>query len=278
MIMNEGLPETNWLKRLLHILRREPENIEQLREVLRHAQHDNLMTPRTLAIIEGALQISDMQVRDIMLPRAQIVALHYSMSPQELLPLVIESGHSRFPVFAEHSDEIIGILLAKDLLNFCQHVQANEIDWHAMLRPAVFVPESKRLDVLLQEFRHSRNHMAIVVDEYGAIAGVVTIEDVLEQIVGDIDDEFDIDDETMIKQHRDGIYIVKALTPVEDFNHYFKSNFTDTLFDTIGGVVMQAFGHLPKRDEILNLEGFEFKVLHADNRRIRLLGVRRLIA
>lgn len=274
--MNEhsDINANSWLRRLTHLLKREPEDSEELREVLRQAEQRNLMNPRTLAIIEGALQISEMQVRDIMLPRAQMIAVRFDMQPAELIPLVIESGHSRFPVLDEHSEEVLGILLAKDLLAYCYQPQKENFVWREILRPAVFVPESKRLDVLLQEFRHSRNHMAIVVDEYGTTAGLVTIEDVLEQIVGEIDDEYDIDDETMIKPLHNSEYIVKALTPIADFNEYFHTAFADDEFDTIGGIVLQAFGHLPKRGETITIANIEFKILHADNRRIRLLSVK----
>jgi magnesium and cobalt transporter len=218
------------------------------------------------------LQIADMQVREIMVPRGQMVVIEQSANLKEFLPAVIESGHSRFPVIGETRDEIIGILLAKDLLAF--NVQSGQrFNIRDLLRPVVFVPESKRLNQLLQEFRVNHNHMAIVVDEYGGVSGLITIEDVLEQIVGDIEDEYDIDEESFIKQLSKSQYTVKALTPIEEFNQYFGTNIVEKGFDTVGGVVMHAFGHLPKRGEIVSVNGFRFKVLLSDKRQIRLLRV-----
>ncbi|MBV8801437.1 MAG: CBS domain-containing protein, partial [Gammaproteobacteria bacterium] len=189
----------------------------------------------------------------------------------ELLPLVVESGHSRFPII--ESDDIVGILLAKDLLKYSIEHKKSAFSIDDILRPAMFVPQSKRLDILLREFRVSRNHMAIVIDEYGHVSGLVTIEDVLEQIVGDIEDEYDIDEDDEIKKHADGFYIVKATTSIDDFNEYFDTSFSDEEFDTISGLVLQKFGHLPKRGEVIQIENYRFKVLHSDNRRIYLLEV-----
>lgn len=262
-----------WLERLSKALLREPQDREQLIKLLRDAEQRNLLDANALTMIEGVLQISDMQVRDIMIPRAQMVVIEQDSTPEEFFPLVIESGHSRFPVIGENRDEVIGILLAKDLLSYSFHPKPQQFQIRDLLRPPVFVPESKHLNTLLQEFRYNRNHMAIVVDEYGGVAGLVTIEDVLEQIVGEIEDEYDIDEEAFIKKLNDTQYTVKALTPIEEFNQYFETNLDDTEFDTVGGLVLQAFGHLPKRGEITTLGRFRFKVLNSDSRRIRLLRV-----
>lgn len=261
----------SWFERLSQALLREPQDREQLIELLRDAEHRNLLEAQALTMIEGVLQISEMQVRDIMVPRAQIVTVDENAELNDFLPTVIESGHSRFPVTSRDQTEVTGILLAKDLLVYHTEHSKKNFAMREILRPAVFVPESKRLDTLLQEFRRNRNHIAIVVDEYGGIAGLVTIEDVLEQIVGDIEDEYDIDDEAFIKKHSETQYTVKALTPIEEFNQYFSSNLDDKEFDTIGGIIMHAFGHLPKRGESITLDSFRFKVLSGDSRRIHLL-------
>jgi magnesium and cobalt transporter len=261
----------SWLERLSQALLREPQDREQLVNLLRDAEQRNLLDAQALSMIEGVLEISQIRIRDIMIPRAQMVVIEQDSTLEEFLPNVIESGHSRFPVINENRDEISGILLAKDLLRFSSLIAKTQFNILDVLRPALFVPESKRLDKLLQDFRRTHNHMAIVVDEYGGVAGLVTIEDVLEQIVGDIEDEYDIDEETFIKQLSPTQYTIKALTPIEDFNEYFKSNLSDAEFDTIGGLVMGEFGHLPKRSETITIDGFRFKVLNADSRRIHLL-------
>lgn len=272
--MNNDLENGNhktWLERLSQALLREPQDREQLVKLLRDAEQRHLLDAQALTMIEGVLQISEMQVRDIMIPRAQMVFINHALPLHEFLPQVIESGHSRFPVIGEDRDEVIGILLAKDLLPYHNDEQKKHFNIKDILRPSMFVPESKRLDILLQEFRRNRNHMAIVVDEYGGVAGLVTIEDVLEQIVGEIEDEYDIDDEAFIKKISETQYTIKALTPIEEFNEYFAVQFDDSEFDTIGGIVMHAFGHLPKRGETIVIDNFRFKVLSADNRRIHLL-------
>lgn len=261
----------SWLERLSQALLREPQDREQLVDLLRDAEQRNLLDAQALSMIEGVLEISQIRIRDIMIPRAQMVVIEQDSTLEEFSPNVIESGHSRFPVINENRDEISGILLAKDLLRFSSLTSKAQFNILDVLRPALFVPESKRLDKLLQDFRRTHNHMAIVVDEYGGVAGLVTIEDVLEQIVGDIEDEYDIDEETFIKQLSPTQYTVKALTPIEDFNEYFKSNLSDAEFDTIGGLVMGEFGHLPKRGETIIVDGFRIKVLNADSRRIHLL-------
>lgn len=273
--MNDEPPSTtqqrSWLERLSQALLREPQDRKQLVSLLRDAEQRNLLDAQALGMIEGALQISEMQVWDIMIPRAQMVVVEQDSSPEEFLPLIIESGHSRFPVIGENRDEVIGILLAKDLLSYNSHEQKTRFKMRDILRPVVFVPEGKHLNTLLQEFRNTRNHMAIVVDEYGGVAGLVTIEDVLEQIVGEIEDEYDIDDEVFIKKNSETQYTVKALTPIDEFNQYFTTHLDESEFDTIGGLVMQAFGHLPKRGEVITIDRFRFKVLSADNRRVQLL-------
>jgi magnesium and cobalt transporter len=260
-----------WFVRLKQALLREPADNEQLVELLRTAQDKNLFDADVLAMLEGVLQVDDMQVRDIMIPRSQVVVLERDAEPRDLLRMVVESGHSRFPVIGDSRDEVVGILLAKDLLRYSFEHQGGRFNVREVLRPAVFVPESKRLDVLLREFRGSRNHIAIVVDEYGGVAGMVTIEDVLEQIVGEIEDEHDVEEEDTIRKHSQVHYTVKALTLVEDFNDYFGAQFSDEEFDTIGGYVVNRFGHLPKRGERVVIDNFLFKILRADNRRVHML-------
>ncbi|MHB8473546.1 MAG: HlyC/CorC family transporter [Gammaproteobacteria bacterium] len=268
---NNASERKSWLDRLSQALLGEPRDREQLIEMLREAQERNLFDADALAMLEGVLQVSEMQVRDIMIPRAQMVVVARDAAPVELLPVVVESGHSRFPVIGESRDEVVGILLAKDLLRHFAGPASGLFKLREVLRPAVFVPESKRLNVLLKEFRASRNHIAIVVDEYGGVAGMVTIEDVLEQIVGEIEDEHDFDENVFILKHSEERYSVKALTPIEEFNTTFSTDFSDQEFDTIGGLVLHAFGRLPKRGENVTIENFQFKVIRADNRRIHLL-------
>ncbi|MDX1497365.1 MAG: transporter associated domain-containing protein, partial [Salinisphaeraceae bacterium] len=229
-------------------------------------------------MIQGVFQVSTTQVRDIMIPRAQMVVVERDAPADEILDAVIRSGHSRFPVIGENRDEVVGILLAKDLLRQAQINQSmaeeqRSLSIHEILRPAVFVPESKRLDVLLREFRSSRNHMAIVIDEYGGVAGVVTIEDVLEEIVGDIDDEYDDAEGAFILRQDAERFLVRALTPIEEFNRYFGSDFSDEEFDTVGGFVTHNFGHMPRRGESTMVGRFLFNVQRADSRRIHLFQV-----
>ncbi|MDP2792726.1 MAG: transporter associated domain-containing protein [Sulfurisoma sp.] len=259
------------LERLSHLLLREPEDREQLLDLMRGAFERNLLDSDALSIIEGALQVSDMQVRDIMVPRAQMDVIDVDDSPEKIAETVIEAAHSRFPVIGENRDDVIGILLAKELLRF---FAGKEFDLRDTLRPAVFIPESKRLNVLLREFRASRNHMAIVVDEYGGVAGLVTIEDVLEQIVGDIEDEYDFDEAAdNIVLDNAGHYRVKAQTEVADFNQAFGTNFSDEECDTVGGLLIAHLGRLPKRNEMIQLDGLRFQVLRADSRRVHTLLV-----
>jgi magnesium and cobalt transporter len=269
----------SFIERLGLALLGEPGTRAQLIEVLRDAQNRNLLDRDALDMIEGVLQVSEMQVRDIMVPRAQMDVVDFSRPPEEFLPVIVESGHSRFPVIDADKDRVIGILLAKDLLPYLQLDKKKRARYNLRdtLRPAAFVPESKRLNVLLREFKASHNHMAIVVDEYGGVAGLVTIEDVIEQIVGEIRDEYDIDaDDVLIAERASGEYVVKALTPLEDFNGRLKTGFTHAEIDTIGGFVMARLGRVPRRGETIEFEGLRFEVLRADSRRVHLLKVTRL--
>jgi magnesium and cobalt transporter len=250
---------------------RAPADNEHLLVMLRAVQQNGLFDADALAMIEGVLQVDDMQVRDIMIPRTQVVMLEREASQEVLIRTIIESGHSRFPVIGDNRDEVVGILLAKDLLLYAFERSDGRLNVRDILRPAIFVPESKRLNVLLKEFRSSRNHMAIVVDEYGGVAGMVTIEDVLEQIVGEIEDEHDVEEEDTIRKHSEMHYTIKALTPVEDFNEYFGTALSDDEFDTLGGLVVHEIGHLPKRGERVVIGNLLFKVLRADSRRIHML-------
>ncbi len=262
------------LDRLGAWLAREPEDREELVELLRTSYERNLLDADALSMIEGVLQVSEMQARDIMVPRAQMDAIDIRESPDQFIPMVIQTGHSRFPVFGENKDDVIGILLAKDLLR--HYAGEEEFNVRDMLRPAVFIPGSKPLNVLLKEFRKNRNHMAMVVDEYGGVAGLVTIEDVIEQIVGDIEDEYDFDDvEDNIVPEKGGQYRVKALTEIADFNNAFGTQYDEQEFDTIGGLVLSRFGRVPKRGEQLSFDGLNFRVLRADSRRLHLLQVAR---
>lgn len=259
--------------RFRHLLPTEPHNREELMSSLRCAQEREIIDSESLTMIEGVLQVSQMKVRDVMIPRGKMVTINSDAKLDDVLPIIVEAQHSRYPVLAENHEDIIGILLAKDLLNSMVH-RDKGFDCRKIMRPTVFIPESKRLNILLNDFRRTHNHMAIVVDEYGSTSGLITIEDVLEQIVGEIEDESDIDEnEYHIKELAPNQYTVNALTPVEEFNNFFKCEFSDQEFDTIGGLVLQEFGHLPKRGENVIIDPFRFKVLHADNRRIRLLKV-----
>jgi magnesium and cobalt transporter len=260
------------LERIGAWLAREPEDREELVDLLRSAYEHNLIDADALSMIEGVLQVSEMQARDIMVPRAQMDVIDVRQSPDQFVPMVMQTGHSRFPVVGENKDDVIGILLAKDLVR--HYAGEEEFNVREMLRPAVFIPGSKPLNVLLKEFRKARNHMAIVVDEYGGVAGLVTIEDVIEQIVGDIEDEYDFDDvEDNIVPEKGGQFRVKALTEIGDFNAAFGTRYSDQEFDTIGGLVMSRFGRVPKRGDQITLDSLVFKVLRADSRRLHLLQV-----
>jgi magnesium and cobalt transporter len=263
--------EKSWLNKVLHAFSAEPKSRDELLEIIKDAANNKLLDQEALSIIEGALDVSSLQSREIMIPRSQIIAVRIDDTPQELLAKVVESGHSRFPVIGESLDDIKGILLAKDLLRLTLG-GAQDFNLEQVLRPANIIPESKRVNILLREFREKRYHMALVIDEYGGISGLLTIEDILEEIVGDIEDETDeeVSDE-FIKRVSDSDYIIKALTPIEEFNEYFNSGLSEDDFDTIGGILMQQFGHLPKRNETVTIGNFLFRVLYADNRQIHLL-------
>jgi magnesium and cobalt transporter len=263
------------LERLSAFLSREPDDREELLKLLHGAFEHKLLDADALSIIEGALQVSEMTVRDIMIPRAQMDVVSIEDEPAQFIPFVLETRHSRFPVIGENKDDIVGILLAKELLNYYANPEIFEL--HDTLRPVVFVPESKRLNVLLRDFRANRNHIAIVVDEYGGVSGLVTIEDVLEQIVGDIEDEYDFDEaEDNIIAEANGRYRVKAQTEIATFNEKFGSELSDEEFDTVGGLVLKAFGRLPKRGETTTVDKFRFRVVRADSRRIYTLQVEKL--
>jgi magnesium and cobalt transporter len=277
--MSEDPPGTpshrTWFARLTQALSGEPQSREELIDELRHAQANGLLSNDTLSMVEGAIKVSELTVADVMVPRAQTVFLPADAPQKDILNIVIESGHSRFPVHdRDNKDEILGILLAKDMLRCL--AKGESCDIRALLRPVAMIPESKRLNILLKEFRISRSHMAIVVDEYGGVAGLVTIEDVLEQIVGDIDDEHDIDEgETkLIQPQPDGRFLVSALTPIADFNERFGSEFSDDEFDTVGGMVTSEMGHLPEPGEEAELGSFHFQVTKADARRVHQFAVR----
>ena len=259
------------------MLLREPEDRGQLVELLHGAFEKNLLDAEALAMIEGVMQVSEMQARDVMIPRSQMDMIDVEEQPVAFIPFVIETAHSRFPVYENGKDNVIGILLAKDLLRY--YANAEEFDVRDMLRPAVFVPEAKRLNVLLRDFKANRNHIAIVVDEYGGVSGLITIEDVLEQIVGDIEDEFDFDEtEDNILPDKSGRFRVKAVTEIADFNDAFETHFSDDDFDTVGGLVINQFGRVPKRGESVTFNGFKFLVLRADSRMVHSLLVERIVA
>jgi magnesium and cobalt transporter len=264
--------ERSWLDKLLHAFSAEPKSRDELLEIIKDAADNKLLDQEALSIIEGALDVSSLQAREIMVPRSHIVAVRIDDSLEEYLPQIIESGHSRFPVIGESMDDVKGILLAKDLLPLALRGTDN-FNIESILRPANIIPESKRVNVLLKEFRENRYHMALVMDEYGDISGLLTIEDILEEIVGEIQDETDENEASsdFIKRINETDYIIKALTPIEDFNEYFSTTFTDEDFDTIGGILMQEFGHLPRRNEVVQVDNMQFRVLYADNRQIHLV-------
>ncbi|BAU72438.1 HlyC/CorC family transporter [Metapseudomonas furukawaii] len=261
----------SWLEKLTQAFAHEPKSRQELLELLREAHQNKLLDSEALSIVEGAIQVADLQVRDIMVPRSQMISIKANQTPKDFLPAIIDAAHSRYPVIGESLDDVMGILLAKDLLPLILQDSDQPFNIKDLLRPATFVPESKRLNVLLREFRANHNHMAVVIDEYGGVAGLVTIEDVLEQIVGDIEDEHDVEEDSYIKPLPSGDFIVKALTPVDAFNEFFETDFSEDEFDTVGGLVMGAFGHLPKRNETTDIGDFRFRVLNADSRRVHLL-------
>ena len=257
--------KTELIKQIKNYLLK-PKDKEQLSDILKSAFDKNMMDSDALMMLEGVLNVSEMHVRDIMIPRSQMDVIDVSKKIEEFIPFVIETSHSRFPVIEENVNNVIGILLAKDLLRF---TSGEDFEVRDNLRPAIFVPESKRLNILLKDFRTNRNHIAIVVDEYGGVAGMVTIEDVLEQIVGDIEDEFDYDEtEDNIIQDQDRKFRVKASTEISDFNNYFATEYSDEEFTTIGGLITQKFGYLPQRNEKVSFDGFDIEILRADSRQI----------
>lgn len=266
----------SWFERMfMGFTHAEPQSQEELLEIIKTAARKKVVDPQALEIIEGAFDVTKQQVREIMIPRSQMVVIHADEAPEVFLPRVIESGHSRFPVIGESSDDVKGILLAKDLLPLILETNhgLDTFDFKHVLRTANIIPESKRLNVLLKEFREQRYHMALVIDEYGGISGLVTIEDILEEIVGEIEDETDEDSEDYIRQVSDEDFILKALTPIDEFNEYFGTSFSEEDFDTIGGIVTQAFGHMPTRNETVTIGRLSFRVLYGDGRQIHLLRI-----
>lgn len=268
--MNRDDKRHPWYKRLKHHFRIAPKNKDELINLLRESQRDALIDADTLAMIEGVILLSELKVRDVMLPKKQMHSISKRSSLLEVITLITQSGHSRFPVTEANKDEVIGILHAKDLLRFQADTSA-EFDLDDLVRQALFVPESKRLDLLLREFRSNRNHMAIVVDEYGAVAGFITLEDIMEQIIGDIEDEFDIDEEAYIKKHTPSHYVIKAHIPIEEFNIALGTQLSDETYDTLGGVLIAMLGHLPARGETIAFDNLEFKIVNADARSIKLV-------
>jgi len=270
---NNGSKQKSLIKKIIQWFSPEPKNKDELVDILADAQNRELINPETKLMIDGVLEVSEMKVRDIMIPRSQMVTLDRNQNLDEFLPIILESGHSRFPVVNEDIDHVDGILLAKDLLSFGFNSDVGEFSLKEIIRPAIIVPESKKVEPLLKEFRSNRYHMALVADEYGGISGVITIEDILEQIVGEIEDETDDEIEEDIKLLAGNVYNVSALTGLEDFNEYFNSQFDEKSADTIAGIVIRQLNHMPQKGERLIVGLFEFKVLAADNRRLQMLQV-----
>jgi magnesium and cobalt transporter len=270
---NPRYSSMSWIRKLGRALSGEAEHRDDLVQLMRQALERGLIDTDALQMLEGVLGVADLQVRDIMIPRAQMVAIRRDDPPQKLLPVIVESGHSRFPVVDDDRDDVVGILLAKDVLRLYAAGREDEFDIRECMRPALVVPESKRVNVLLKEFRRNRNHMAIVVDEYGGVAGLVTIEDAIEQIVGDIDDEFDVDDDQNIRKEGDRQFVVRGGTPIAEFNEYFGAELPDAEFDTVAGLVMKQLGHMPRRGETVLIGDLEMRVLRADRRRVDALKV-----
>jgi len=273
MAAKDGNTTGRWLKRFTQTLAGEPQDREDVLEQLRDASERGVIDAEALLMLEGVLEVSELQVRDIMVPRGQMVFVRRDWTPEQILPVVVESGHSRFPVMDDDRDDIVGVLLAKDLLKLFAARDDERFDIREYMRPVVFVPESKRLNVLLKEFRRNRNHMAMVVDEYGGVSGLVTIEDVIEQIIGEIDDEFDVEEDQNIRKEAEKQFAVRGVTRLEEFNEYFGTQFSDEEFDTVAGLIMKQLGRLPRRGEALNIGGFEFRVVRGDRRRVDGLRV-----
>ncbi|MCX2977646.1 HlyC/CorC family transporter [Candidatus Marimicrobium litorale] len=271
---NSTSRDKSWLDKIALLFNSEPRTRKDVEDVLAIAAENEVIDQDACSIIERAMQVSDMQTRDIMIPRSQMVLIKAECTLEEILPLIISSAHSRYPVIGDSPDDVLGILLAKDLLPIILETGKSDFKIEKLLRPSMVVPESKRLNVLLREFRENRNHMAIVIDEYGGVAGLVTIEDVLEEIVGEIEDETDERVDRSIQMINEKEYMVKALTPIDEFNHYFACDFSDEEFDTVGGLVIQAFGHMPVRHETTTVNDFAFEVVKADQRKIYTLRAR----
>ncbi|MGO2478675.1 MAG: CNNM family magnesium/cobalt transport protein CorC [Pseudoalteromonas sp.] len=271
---SQGSSGKTWLGKITQMLQGEPQSKKDLVEVIVDAQERDLIDPDTKEMIEGVLGVSELKVRDIMIPRSQMITLEVDAPLEEIIPMMVDSTHSRFPVVCEDKDHVEGILLAKDLIPLILNKDDQLPSLRDYLRPAMVVPESKRVDTLLNEFRQQRYHMAIVIDEYGGVSGLVTIEDILEIIVGEIEDEHDEnEDQHDIRQLSKHVFVVQALTPVDDFNEFFKTGFNTQDADTIGGIVLHAFGHMPGRGELINIDGLQFKVTNSDNRRILQLQI-----
>lgn len=261
----------SWLDRIAFALTGEPKDRKEFVNIMRIAAERGLIDHDVLRMFEGVLKMQELRVRDAMIPRAQIVTIKHDMPFNEIVTIVVKSGHSRFPVIRENKDEVLGILLAKDLLAYSTSEHASHFKIDDIIRQTLFIPDSKRLSSLLREFQNQHSHLAVVVDEYGGITGLITIEDLIEQIVGEIEDEYDVDEEPLIRKADDNTYVIKALTPIADFNKYFSTNLDDTEFETIGGLVMHKLGRLPKRGEIVSIGNLDFKILRADTRRVYLL-------
>lgn len=263
--------DKSWIGKITQLFNNTPKSRQEVTAILKMARENQLIDEDEFSAIEGAMEVNDIQVREVMVPRNKMVVVDIDQTPDQFLPQIIESGHSRFPVVGENNDDVIGILHAKDLLPLLLEKNESFFDISKFLRPLHKVPESKRLSKLMKEFRDTHNHMAIVYDEYGGVAGLITIEDVLEEIVGEIEDEFDVEQDSHIKKLSDNDYIIKAVTSIEDFNDAFNTRLDDSDFDTIAGLVTQQFGHVPQRNEAVTIDNMTFKVLHADERRVYLL-------
>ncbi len=272
--INHSREKSSWIYKILNILSRKSQTRGNLESLIADAAEKEVIYNDAKDIIVGAMQVSEMHARDIIIPRTQMKVIAVDSKLEDILPLIIQSAHSRYPVVGENPDDVLGILLAKDLLPQILDPKHVGFDVRELMRPTLFIPESKRLNVLLREFRQNRNHMAIVIDEYGGVAGLITIEDVLEEIVGEIEDETDAEEDPFIRKIASNNYFVSALTPIEDFNKYFEVNFSDGEFDTIGGLVSHAFGYMPTRNEITEIQGFKFKVITADQRKIHSLHMK----
>lgn len=273
---SNGSSQKTWLERLTQMFQGEPQNRKELVEVILDAGDRELIDTYTKDMIQGVLDVSDKRVRDIMIPRSQMVVVEKDQTIEQALPVIIDSAHSRFPVINEDKDNVEGMLLAKDLIKYGFADKDLQTPLAKLIRPCVIVPESKQVDILLREFRSERYHMAVVVDEYGGVSGLVTIEDILEQIVGEIEDEYDSEEQNQedIRRINKNVYSIQALTTIEEFNKHFQTQFSDAEVDTVGGLVTQAFGHLPSRGETVDIDGFRFKIINADSRRLLQLQVK----